>query len=67
MNSTREELLFALALTKTVAERSVSLDRVKGSVLDIGYSPPSFLQRYKRWNGVRERFTNLTQLCFNPR
>ena len=22
---------------------------VKGSVLDIGYSPPSFLRRYKRW------------------
>ena len=22
---------------------------VKGSVLDIGYSPPSFRRRYKRW------------------
>ena len=22
---------------------------VKGSVLDIGYSPPSFLRRYKKW------------------
>jgi hypothetical protein len=30
MNSTREELLFARALTKTVAERSVSLDRECG-------------------------------------
>ena len=27
MNSTREELLFALALTKAVAERSVLIDR----------------------------------------
>ena len=24
-------------------------DGVKGSVLDIGYSPPSSLRRYKRW------------------
>ena len=30
MNSTREELLFALAVTKTVAERSVWLDRECG-------------------------------------
>ena len=39
----------------------------KGSVLDIGYSPPSFLRRYKRWNEVRERIPILTQLFFNPR
>ena len=30
MNSTREELLFALALTRTVAERSVWLDGERG-------------------------------------
>ena len=30
MNSTLEELLFGLALTKTVAERCVSLDRECG-------------------------------------
>jgi len=29
---------------------SIRLD-VKGSVLDIVYSPPSFLRRYKRWFG----------------
>jgi hypothetical protein len=34
---------------KKGSEKGSVLDIEKGSVLDIGYSPPSFLRRYKRW------------------
>jgi hypothetical protein len=33
---------------KTAVKGSIK-GSVKGSVLDIGYSPPSFLRRHKRW------------------
>ena len=34
---------------RQILEAAAAIFVVKGSVLDIVYSPPSFLRRYKRW------------------
>ena len=44
--------LFRCALSRIARKQLLHnrpLTPVKGSVLDIGYSPLSFLRRYKRW------------------